>query len=94
MKIYGITNNNGEIECYLSNKEKAALYIEALYNEAKETITCYDIKKPSYAAEWYYEVYNGQRFYERDFFLNEKNICNFKFVLKGKSYYVQEIKVE
>jgi predicted amidophosphoribosyltransferase len=26
--------------------------------------------------------------------VNEKNICNFKFVLKGKSYYVQEIKVE
>ena len=30
----------------------------------------------------------------KDFFLNEKNICNFKFVLKGTTYYVREIKVE
>lgn len=94
MKIYGITNNNGEIECYLSSKEKAALYIEALFNDANQPIKGYDIKKPYYAAEWFYEVYEGTKFHEKDFFLNEKNICNFKFVLKGTSYYVQEIKVE
>jgi hypothetical protein len=51
MKIYGITNNNGEIECYLSSKEKAALYIEALFNDANQPIKGYDIKKPYYAAE-------------------------------------------
>ena len=90
MKIYAIVNHYGKIECYLSSKAKAAVYIEALFNEKNLPMTAHDSSNPYYKARWYYE-YKG---YTRSFFLSKKNICNLCFIIQGHGYEVKEIKVE
>lgn len=90
MKIYAIVNHYGKIECYLSSKAKAAIYIEALFNEKNLPMVAHDCTEPYYIAEWYYE----DKGYTRSFFLSKKNICNLRFVIQGFGYEVKEIEVE
>lgn len=90
MKVYAIINHYGKIECYLSSKAKAAIYIEALFNEKNLPIVAHDSCDPYYRAKWYYE----DRGYTRSFFFSKKNICNLCFVIQGYGYEVREIKVE
>ena len=90
MKVYAIINHYGKIECYLSSKAKAAIYIEALFNEKNLPMVAHDRSDPYDKAEWYYE----DRGCTRSFFLSKKNICNLCFVIQGHGYEVREIEVE